>query len=184
MKRFAAGRSRRSRVFPSPKVTLPRLLARAALINTHFAHTALKLHPTVEPEGGSLQAGLVPRLGRQPLRSHRRGRHRFSHGIQARSNCQETVPHTFTLGDGPLPYATLVRDEAGNLYGTTLELGSARFAQSTILSSRYASAARPANVMDAITVTRTRRLRSSEITTEGPSHRRAQCLGPVFLSQR
>src|ERR1035441_8126373 len=39
---------------------------------------------------------------------------------------QETVLHTFTGGaDGGLPYAGVIRDSAGNLYGTTISGGGA-----------------------------------------------------------
>lgn len=35
----------------------------------------------------------------------------------------ETVLHTFNDADGSFPYATVIRDKAGNLYGTTLSGG-------------------------------------------------------------
>jgi uncharacterized repeat protein (TIGR03803 family) len=40
---------------------------------------------------------------------------------------KETVLHRFTFSDGSLPYAGLIIDSAGNLYGTTSRGGSARW---------------------------------------------------------
>ena len=50
---------------------------------------------------------------------------RLSPGSDGKWN--ETVLHRFTLVDGSFPYAGLIIDSAGNLYGTTLSGGSARW---------------------------------------------------------
>jgi uncharacterized repeat protein (TIGR03803 family) len=105
MKRFAAGRSRRIRVFPSPKVTVPRLLGRAAPINTHFAHAALKLHPPVEPDGGAFKQAQSQDSAGNLYGATTGGGIGFGMVFKLEPTAKETVLHTFTLGDGALPHA-------------------------------------------------------------------------------
>jgi uncharacterized repeat protein (TIGR03803 family) len=64
--------------------------------------TAGNLYGTT-PQGGSTDFGVVFK-------------------IDPKGN--ETVLHTFSGGDGKIPYGTLVLDKAGNLYGTTYEGGA------------------------------------------------------------
>jgi uncharacterized repeat protein (TIGR03803 family) len=47
----------------------------------------------------------------------------FGVAFELAPNGAYTVLHDFSLTDGSFPYAALVRDRAGNLYGTTLEGG-------------------------------------------------------------
>lgn len=73
-----------------------------------------------------------PGRGRQPLRhGRRRGQSHWRVPIWMRSGVQaghagnETVLHSFTGGtDGGFPYAGLILDAAGNLYGTTNQGGT------------------------------------------------------------
>jgi len=66
---------------------------------------------------------------RQPLWHHpQRRRLWLRNGIQADPSGHETVLHSFTNSpDGAGPYANLVRDKAGNLYGTTEEGGASGY---------------------------------------------------------
>ena len=72
-------------------------------------------------DGGYPTAGVDPRLGRQPLRDHFHGGTKGAGVVyKLDTSGQETVLYSFTGGaEGGDPLAGVVRDSAGNLYGTT-----------------------------------------------------------------
>ena len=92
--------------------------------------TETVLHSFTGERTGRTPRRSDPRLGRQSLRHYLRRRRIGRQGVVFKLDTTgtETVLYSFTGGaDGANPYAGLIRDSAGNLYGTTYGGGTSNW---------------------------------------------------------